>query len=220
MAALGGVKRTRVGYCGGLAANPTYRKVCSDEEFSDWAEVIQIDFAPEELPYEDVLSHFWKSHDASFGSSKRQYMSAIFVHGDAQGEVAERMLAARPRRVATVVESATDFYQAEAYHQKWLLQRKAGLFKALRIMDVEGPAGLLDSRAAARLNAFAAGHLSAEETFAAMEALTPPSRTDWTRLATPSVLTGHVSSTAQGLAEAGELDNEALDNVRRRMLLG
>mmetsp|Transcript_37617 Transcript_37617/g.88997 ORF Transcript_37617/g.88997 Transcript_37617/m.88997 type:complete len:194 (-) Transcript_37617:130-711(-) len=193
MAVLGGVKRTRVGYCGGTQSDPTYRKVCSDKAFDDWAEVIQIDFAPEEISYSDVLSHFWKSHDASgAGGGKRQYMSAIFAHGDEQGELAERMLAARPKRVATVVEPATDFYQAEAYHQKWLLQRKGSLFKALKILSIEGPEGLIDSKAASLLNVYAAGHLSAPETMGALEEL----------------------------VAAGELSEEALGNVRRRMQLG
>ncbi|KAJ1490836.1 peptide methionine sulfoxide reductase MsrA [Baffinella frigidus] len=219
MAVLGGVKRTRVGYCGGTQSDPTYRKVCSDKAFDDWAEVIQIDFAPEEISYSDVLSHFWKSHDASgAGGGKRQYMSAIFAHGDEQGELAERMLAARPpqqrsvgdeqgelaermlaarpKRVATVVEPATDFYQAEAYHQKWLLQRKGSLFKALKILSIEGPEGLIDSKAASLLNVLhqdaAHGHLSAPETMGALEEL----------------------------VAAGELSEEALGNVRRRMQLG
>jgi len=38
-------------------------------------------------------------------------------------------------RVSTVVEVATDFYDAELYHQKWQLQRKAPLFKALQLTD-------------------------------------------------------------------------------------
>jgi len=195
MAVLGGVKRTRVGYCGGTKAGPTYRKVCSDQAFDDWAEVIQLDFAPEEISYEDILAHFWTSHDASGGGGKRQYMSAIFAHGDAQGDAAERMLHARAatgRRVGTVVEPATDFYQAEAYHQKWLLQRKGGLFKALKISSVEGDDGLVDSKAAARLNVYAAGQLSPEETMASLKEL----------------------------SASGELAEEALANVQRRMQLG
>ena len=44
MAAPSGVVRSRVGYCGGTAPNPTYRKVCSDPAFSDWAEAVQVDY--------------------------------------------------------------------------------------------------------------------------------------------------------------------------------
>ena len=34
-----------------------------------------------QISYEDILAHFWTSHDASGGGGKRQYMSAIFAHG-------------------------------------------------------------------------------------------------------------------------------------------
>ena len=55
------------------------------------------------------------------------------------------------------MEMATDFYDAEAYHQKWLLQRKAPLFRALELVDAND---MLESATAARLNAFAGGAIS------------------------------------------------------------
>ena len=86
------------------------------------------------MPYEDLCRLFFKSHEPSMGSSKRQYMSAIFAHTDEQFETASRVLHAvkeSKTRVSTAVEMATDFYEAEYYHQKWLLQRKADWFKRL-----------------------------------------------------------------------------------------
>ena len=41
---------------------------------------------------------------------------------------------------------ATDFYDAELYHQKWLLQRKADWFERL---EVDAP-GLVDGQPASR----------------------------------------------------------------------
>mmetsp|Transcript_4445 Transcript_4445/g.8930 ORF Transcript_4445/g.8930 Transcript_4445/m.8930 type:complete len:134 (+) Transcript_4445:514-915(+) len=96
------------------------------------------------------------------GGGKRQYMTAIFAHTEEQMEVASKSLhkikEARNGRVSTVVEEATDFYLAEMYHQKWLLQRKDDWFKALALPDTES---LLNSQAACKVNAFVAGHLSA-----------------------------------------------------------
>ena len=131
------MKVTRVGYCGGTTAAPTYRKVCSDPAYSDWAECVQVDFKDEEISYEELCGLFFKSHECSMGSSKRQYMSAIFAHTDEQFETASRVLhavkqhksPAEKARVSTQVEMATDFYEGEFYHQKWLLQRKADWFK-------------------------------------------------------------------------------------------
>ena len=58
--------------------------------------------------------------------------------------------------MATVIEPSTDFYDAEAYHQKWLLQRKADYFKTLQLADSKE---LLDSHAASRLNGYVGGHI-------------------------------------------------------------
>ena len=115
---------TRVGYCGGTTANPTYRKVCSDPAYSDWAECVQADFNDAELSYEGLCRLFFKAHEPSMGSPKRQYMSAIFAHTDEQFETASRVLhevKQSKTRVSTLVEMATDFYEGEYYHQKWLL---------------------------------------------------------------------------------------------------
>mmetsp|Transcript_49735 Transcript_49735/g.75683 ORF Transcript_49735/g.75683 Transcript_49735/m.75683 type:complete len:200 (+) Transcript_49735:316-915(+) len=162
MAAASGVKRTRVGYCGGTTPNPTYRKVCSDKAFGDWAEAVQVDFDPSIISYEALVGVFFKSHEPGMCGSKRQYMSGIFAHTAEQFEAAQKVLEAekdkRKGRLGTSLEMATDFYSAELYHQKWLLQRKSDWFKAVALQDGEH---LLDSEAACKVNAFVAGHLPA-----------------------------------------------------------
>mmetsp|Transcript_18598 Transcript_18598/g.46923 ORF Transcript_18598/g.46923 Transcript_18598/m.46923 type:complete len:150 (+) Transcript_18598:482-931(+) len=109
------------------------------------------------MSYDDLLSLFWKSHSFEMGSGKRQYMSAIFAHDEGQLEAAReshaRKVSEKRGRVSTVVEVATDFYEAEAYHQKWLLQRKADWFRALELADARD---MIESPAACRLNAYVA----------------------------------------------------------------
>lgn len=154
---------TRVGYCGGTTENPTYRKVCSDPAYSEWAECVQADFNDAELSYEELCRLFFKAHEPSMGSPKRQYMSAIFAHTDEQFETASRVLhevKQTKTRVSTLVEMATDFYEGEYYHQKWLLQRKADWFKRLGMTD---PRELVEGEAASRLNAYVAGHVTHDE---------------------------------------------------------
>ena len=58
VAALPGVKRTVVGYCGGQNPNPTYKSVCADPLYSDYAEAIHIDYDPSVLSYADVVDAF------------------------------------------------------------------------------------------------------------------------------------------------------------------
>jgi len=117
MAAASGVKRTRVGYCGGTTPNPTYRKVCSDKAFGDWAEAVQVDFDPSIISYEALVGVFFKSHEPGMCGGKRQYMSGIFAHTAEQFEAAQKVLEAekdkRKGRLGTSLEMATDFYSAE-----------------------------------------------------------------------------------------------------------
>ena len=44
---------------------------------------------------------------------------------------------ARRPSVHTTIEDGGDFWAAEAYHQKWILQRKRGLFMKLGLTDVD-----------------------------------------------------------------------------------
>lgn len=152
-----------MGYCGGAAAGPTYRKVCSDPQFSDWAECVQVDFDEEEVSFEELCRLFFKSHEPSMGSTKRQYMSAIFAHTDEQFETASRVLHTIKQsktRVTTQVEMATDFYEGEFYHQKWLLQRKRDWFERLGMCDARE---LVEGQPASRLNAYVAGYVTHDE---------------------------------------------------------
>mmetsp|Transcript_81690 Transcript_81690/g.119715 ORF Transcript_81690/g.119715 Transcript_81690/m.119715 type:complete len:125 (+) Transcript_81690:476-850(+) len=97
------------------------------------------------------------------GAGKRQYMSAIFAHTDEQFETAAKVLhdvKQSKTRVSTQVEMATNFYEGEFYHQKWLLQRKADWFGRLDMMN---PRDLIEGEASSRLNAYVAGYLSHDE---------------------------------------------------------
>jgi len=111
-----------VGYCGGVRPLPTYRKVCCDADYADYAEAIAIDYDPSILTYADVLDAFFRSHDATASGRSRQYASIIFARDDDQLAVAEQVIALHPRAVTTI-EPDAPFWEAESYHQKWLLQR-------------------------------------------------------------------------------------------------
>jgi peptide-methionine (S)-S-oxide reductase len=127
-----GVKATRVGYSGGDLPNPTYEQVCTDR--TGHAEVVEVTYDPDEISFEDLLQVFWDEHDPTqlnrqgpdFG---RQYRSAIFTHDDEQKAAALRSKAelgasGRYRRpVVTVIEDASEFYEAEDYHQQYLEKR-------------------------------------------------------------------------------------------------
>ena len=114
---LEGVIQTRVGYTGGSKKDPTYHRL------GDHTEVIEITFNPNKISYKDLLDHFWKQHDATI-EHKTQYRSAIFFHSEEQEKVAKKSLADQEAKMglkmATKIEKLSTFYEAEAYHQKYL----------------------------------------------------------------------------------------------------
>ena len=56
-----GVTDAAVGYMGGSLANPTYEDVCTDR--TGHAEVLQLDYDPARVTYEDLLRVFFDLHD-------------------------------------------------------------------------------------------------------------------------------------------------------------
>ncbi len=127
-----GVVSTAVGYEGGTMKNPTYRDVCTDR--TGHAEVVEVEYDPEKISYEDLLKVFWANHDPTTLNRQgpdvgTQYRSVIFYHTPEQQTAA---LASKEkleksgkyrRPVVTEIVPATSFYRAEEYHQQYLERR-------------------------------------------------------------------------------------------------
>jgi len=131
-----GIKSTAVGYAGGKTVNPTYESVCSGA--TGHAEVVQVEYDPAEISYEQILDLFWKQHNptAQLGGYRGgQYRSAIFYHTPKQAEIAKASrdkLAAQLRKtITTEITAAPTFYKAEDYHQSYY--RKRGGVGACRL---------------------------------------------------------------------------------------
>jgi peptide-methionine (S)-S-oxide reductase len=127
-----GVKSTAVGYEGGTKPNPTYKDVCSDT--TGHAEVVEVEFDPNEISYETLLNVFWDNHNPTEVNRQgpdigTQYRSVIFYHNEEERLVAERSKEERAksgryrRRIATQIVPATQFWRAEDYHQQYLEKR-------------------------------------------------------------------------------------------------
>lgn len=125
-----GVIGTRVGYAGGQVENPTYEQVCSDA--TGHAEVVEVTYDDEKVPFEQLLALFWLEHDPTQLNRQgpdvgSQYRSVVFVHDAEQRAAAEVSLAAVQERlsrpVVTQIEDAPPFWEAEDYHQRYLEKR-------------------------------------------------------------------------------------------------
>jgi peptide-methionine (S)-S-oxide reductase len=129
---LPGVVDTTVGYAGGTTENPSYELVCTGR--TGHAETVQVDYDPSQVSYEDLLDTFWRAHDPTQLNRQgpdigTQYRSAIFFHDSAQEAAAKASLAELeqsgryPRQLVTEITPASDFYQAEDYHQQYFAKR-------------------------------------------------------------------------------------------------
>jgi peptide-methionine (S)-S-oxide reductase len=124
-----GVKDAAVGYMGGTLPNPTYEDVCTDQ--TGHAEVVQVEFDPAQVSYDELLNVFWTNHNPTTLNRQgpdvgTQYRSAIFYHTPEQqaAAVAAKEKLEKSGRygapIVTEVTPAQEFYRAEEYHQRYL----------------------------------------------------------------------------------------------------
>jgi peptide-methionine (S)-S-oxide reductase len=125
-----GVISTAVGYAGGSTKDPSYQDVCTGT--TGHAEVVQVQFDPGRVSYEQLLERFWELHDPTTLNRQgpdvgHQYRSAIFTYSPEQES---RAIASRQRaqsrfkkEIVTKIAPAGDFWRAEEYHQRYLEKR-------------------------------------------------------------------------------------------------
>lgn len=123
-----GVEKWTSGYMGGKLKNPTYEAITTG--LTGHAEVVQLEFDPEVITFEQLLDVFWRAHDPTTLNRQgadvgTQYRSAVFFHSDKQKEIAlaskkatdEQKLWKDP--IVTEISPAVTFYPAEGYHQNY-----------------------------------------------------------------------------------------------------
>jgi peptide-methionine (S)-S-oxide reductase len=127
---LPGVTDAVVGYEGGSLEDPSYQDVCTDR--TGHAEVVQVEFDPDEVPYERLVELFFELHDPTQVNRQgpdvgSQYRSVVFFHTPEQKAVAEavrgRYQPRFSRPIATEIVPAATFWPAEDYHQRYLEKR-------------------------------------------------------------------------------------------------
>ena len=127
---LKGVLGTRVGYAGGQTAAPTYRQVSTGR--TGHAEVVQIEYDPDLISYDQLLEVFWQGHDPTTLNRQgpdvgTQYRSLILARDAEQEGAARASLDRQAKRfsqpIVTEIAAGTDFFPAEDYHQRYLEKR-------------------------------------------------------------------------------------------------
>jgi peptide-methionine (S)-S-oxide reductase len=119
-----GVLFTRVGYAGGVKENPNYSNL------GDHSESIEITFDPKIISYQELLNIFWEIHDPTI-NQKNQYASRILTLNREQYDLAQISLEEEQKKykipILTIIKPASNFWQAEEYHQKYIAKQKARL---------------------------------------------------------------------------------------------
>jgi len=130
---------------------PTYRSL------GDHTETVELEYDVDRTSYSDLLDIFWNNHDPTIMCS-RQYMSVIFYHDDQQKKLAEDSLKSaqseNKSNITTQILPAETFYNAEDYHQKYMLRKHDWLVKALKLDNKS----LITSSTAARINGYVGGY--------------------------------------------------------------
>lgn len=125
---LRGVQSVISGYAGGAIKNPSYEQVCSGS--TGHAEVIKIEFDPDQISFRDLITVFFATHDPTTLNRQgndvgTQYRSAILFADEQQRaeaaafiqELDESRMFSKP--IVTTLEPLTEFFPAEGYHQKF-----------------------------------------------------------------------------------------------------
>jgi peptide-methionine (S)-S-oxide reductase len=123
-----GVVSTSVGYMGGHFPNPSYLDVLS--RITGHAEVVQVEYNPEQVSYEELLEVFWSIHDPTQWNRQgpdrgEQYRSVIFYHDQEQKAAARHskhqleLSGKYEEPIVTQIQPASDYYLADESHQHY-----------------------------------------------------------------------------------------------------
>ncbi|MFD0964210.1 peptide-methionine (S)-S-oxide reductase MsrA [Pseudofulvibacter geojedonensis] len=127
-----GILKVTSGYSGGtVPGHPTYREVCSG--LTGHAEVIQLEFNPEIISYQEIIIIFMTTHDPTTLNRQgadvgTEYRSIIFYHSEEQKQIVEtvftKLTPYYPNPIITELVEYIKFYEAEKEHQDFYNNNK------------------------------------------------------------------------------------------------
>lgn len=129
---LRGVISTRVGYTDGEKENPSYREVCDS---SGHVEAVKIVYDESLITLSQLMEHFFRIVDPTQRNRQGhdmgvQYRNGVFVNNKEDQRIVQAILAEKAkeysRPLATFVKEETPFYDAEEYHQDYLIKNPGG----------------------------------------------------------------------------------------------
>jgi peptide-methionine (S)-S-oxide reductase len=130
---LKGVTDTRVGYAQGHNQSPSYQEVCTG--LTEHAEVVEIIYDEQVIPYEKILEHLFRICDPTSLNRQgndigTQYRAGVYPETEEDIQAAKSYIQLRQKEyhkpIVLEVEKLKEFYDAESYHQKYLVKNPTG----------------------------------------------------------------------------------------------
>ncbi len=130
-----GVVEATSGYSGGHTKDPSYGDVCSGA--TGHAEVVEVEYDPSKVSYEELLEFFWENHDPTTPNRQgpdvgTQYRSVVFFLTPEQEAAAlvskEQAQSKFKNPIVTQIKPASEFYRAEDYHQRYFEKNRLARF--------------------------------------------------------------------------------------------
>lgn len=129
---LEGVARTVVGYTGGKQPNPSYSNIL------DSTEAVLIEYDPAVVSYQTLLKEWAKLHNPKY-EMRTQYRSVLWVKNKEERKAALEQIeimrnekhrfyrpSSKNKLFIDVEDQVGPFYQAEEYHQDYMLKHTGG----------------------------------------------------------------------------------------------
>ncbi|MNK04003.1 Peptide methionine sulfoxide reductase MsrA/MsrB [compost metagenome] len=128
-----GVIATEVGYANGHLKNPSYEQVSTGK--TGFAETVKVTYDPEAVDLKLLVDLFLKTIDPTSINKQgndigTQYRTGIYYTNDSAIPVIKESLAEMakkyPAKIVVELEPLQNYYDAEAYHQKYLDKNPGG----------------------------------------------------------------------------------------------
>lgn len=130
---IAGIIDTVVGYANGQIPNPTYEAVCSGN--TGFAEAVMLKYNSDEIILNEILYHFFDIINPTTLNRQgpdigTQYRTGIYYSNDEDKDIIYNFMQDAAKKynnpIVVEVEKLSNFYNAEAYHQKYLKKNPNG----------------------------------------------------------------------------------------------
>ncbi len=130
---LKGIESTKVGYAQGISENPSYQDVCSGK--TKHAEVVELTYDEKVISLHKILEHLFRIIDPTLLNRQghdigTQYRVGVYYEEQSDEKIILDYVQSRQadykHPIVLEVQKTGIFYDAETYHQKYLIKNPGG----------------------------------------------------------------------------------------------